>query len=212
MWKKVLVYITVILVAFAILFASILRTASVKFEVNDNLPNKGFASLDEELGDVAIDYYLPYPGGVLPDSPLWPIKALRDKLWFSITTNATRKVELKLLFADKRLGSSQVLFQKGKTSDAISTLAKAEKYLEEVSLDEERLRKEEYDTTDLLYRLSNASLKHYQVMSALKKIVSPDVAQFITELQEYPKKSFERSKNGLLDNGIEPPENPFEWY
>lgn len=211
MWKKVLVYITVILVAFTILFISILRIASVKFEVKDDWPNKGFTSLDEELEDVSIDYYLPYPGRVLPDSPLWPIKAFRDKLWFSVTTNATRKVEMKLLFADKRLGSSQVLFQKGKTRDAISTLAKAEKYLEEVSLDEERLRKNEYDTTDLLYRLSNASLKHFQVMNALKKIVSSDVVQLIIELQEYPKKTYERSKNGLLDKGIDPPINPFDW-
>lgn len=211
MWKKVLVYLSVILFAFAILFVSILRTASVKFEVNDNLPNKGFASLNEEFEKVAIDYYLPYPGRVLPDSPFWGIKALRDKLWLLVTTNATRRVELKLLFADKRLGSSQILFQQGRVESALSSLTKAEKYLEEASLDEERLRKEEYDTTELLYRLSNASLKHYQVMNALKNIVTPDVVQLIIELQEYPKKTFERSKNGLLDKGREPPENPFEW-
>jgi hypothetical protein len=211
MWKKALVYLSVIIVAFAILFASILRTASVKFEVNDISPDRGFIPLDECLDEVVIDYYLPYPGRVLPDNPLWPIKALRDRLWFSITTNLTRKVELKLLFADKRLGSSQILFQKGKIEDAISTLTKAEKYLQEASLDEEVLRKEGYDTTELLYRLTNASLKHYQVMNAFKKIVAPDVIQLILELQEYPKKSYEQGKNGLLDKGIMPPENPFEW-
>ncbi|OGM08469.1 hypothetical protein A2Z67_01370 [Candidatus Woesebacteria bacterium RBG_13_36_22] len=208
MWTKILVYVSTLFIAFAILFASVLRTASVKYEVCSTSTNQSFDSSD---GNANIDYFLPFPGRVLPDSPFWPLKALRDKIWLSITTSSTRRVELKLLFADKRLGSSQLLFQKGKAENALSTLTKAEKYLEEASLDEEAVRRKGTDTTELLYRLTKSSLKHYQVMQKLLETVPYEVKPFISKLQEYPKKSFERGRNGLLEKGEIPPENPFEW-
>lgn len=211
MWKKVLIYASTIFIAFGILFASVLRTASVKYEVSDGLPYKDIDLSEADCDGVYIDYYLAYPGRVLPDSPFWSLKALRDKFWLSITTNPTRKVELKLLFADKRLGSSKILFEKGKVEEAISTLNKAEKYLEDASLEEECLRKEGFDTKELLFRLSNASLKHYQVMQQLVKVMDSEAVSLIVELQEYPKKTYERGKNGLLDKGETPVENPFEW-
>jgi hypothetical protein len=211
MWKKVLIYITTVFIAFGILFASVLRTASVKYEVSDNLPYQDIDLSEADTDEVYIDYYLAYPGRVLPDSPFWSLKALRDKFWLSITTNPTRKAELKLLFADKRLGSSKILFEKGKVEEAVSTLIKAEKYLEDASLEEERLRKEGFDTKELLYRLTNASLKHYQVMKKIISVVPCDVRSYVLELQEYPKKTYERGKNGLLDKGEAPVENPFEW-
>ena len=208
MWAKVLVYISAILVAFAILFASILRTASVRYVVNDSVATEETQFFESEIG---VNYYLPYPGRILPDSPFWPLKAMRDRVWLWVTTNPTRKVELKLLFADKRIGSSKILFRKGKMEKGLSILAKAEKYLEEASLDEEKIRKEGFDTTDVLIRISNSSLKHYQVMQEIINMVPCEVKPAIIEIQNYSKKTYERGRNGLLDKGETPPENPFNW-
>jgi hypothetical protein len=208
MWKKFLIYSFTVLLAFAILFASVLRTASVKYEVSDALPSQEIYFPEDEIN---VDYYLAYPGRVLPDSPFWSLKALRDRFWLYITTNPTKKVELKLLFADKRLGSSRILFERGKTELGVSTLTKAEKYLEDASLDEEILRKEGVDTRDLLIRITNASLKHYQVLQKIAKAASDQTKNYVLNLQEYPKKTYERGKNGLLDKGEVPPKNPFEW-
>lgn len=208
MWTKIIAYASALLVAFAILFASVLRTASVRYEVGDTLVNQDVDYNDDDLG---IDYYLPFPGRVLPDSPVWPLKVLRDRVWLLVTTNSTRKVELKLLFADKRLGSAMILFQKGKMERGLSTLSKAEKYLEEASLDEEVLRRSGMDTTEVLHRLTNASLKHFQVMHQLVEGVPHEVKPLIIEMQEYPKKTYERGRNGLLEKAEPLPENPFEW-
>lgn len=208
MWTKILVFAMTLFVAFAILFASVLRTASVRYEVNDRITTQGTQDSGDNLN---INYFLPYPGRVLPDNPLWSLKALRDRIWLLITTNSMRRAELKLLFADKRLVSSQILFQKGKMEEGLSTLTKAEKYLEEVGFDEEVMRKKGIDTTELLSRLTNASLKHYQVMQEILEVVPEEVKPLIIQSQDYPKKSFERGRNGLLEKGETPPENPFDW-
>jgi len=207
MWTKVLVFISTLFVAFAILFASVLRTASVRYNVSDGENNQITSSSD----GIKIDYSLPFPGRVLPDNPLWFLKALRDRIWISVTTNSTRKVELQLLFADKRIGSAQILVQKGKIQEGFSTLTKAEKYLESASLDEESIRRRGTDTTELLNRLTKASLKHYQIMQEFLQILPDDVKPLVIEMQEYPKKTYERGRNGLLEKGEKVPENPYEW-
>jgi hypothetical protein len=208
MWIKIVAYTLTLFVAFVILFTSVFRTASVRYEVGDTVTSQDVGLLDEDLG---IDYYLPFPGRVLPDSPFWSLKVFRDRVWLLVTRNPMRKVELKLLFADKRLGSSVILFQKGKMENGLTTLSKAEKYLEEASLDEEVIRRKGINTTEILFRLTNSSLKHYQVMQELTEIVPCEVKPLIIEMQECPKKTYERGRNGLLEKAKTPPENPFEW-
>lgn len=208
MLRKVLVYILTLGIAFTILFVSVLRTASVRYEVDDTMINWSDVPSNR---DVEINYFLAFPGRVLPDNPFWPLKSLRDKFWLSITTDPMRRAELKLLFADKRLGSSQILFERGRVDDALSTLTKAEKYLEEASMEEETIRKGGSDTTEFLFRLANASLRHYQVMQHTIEIVPCEIKPVIIETQVYSKNSFERARNGLLDKAKSPPENPFEW-
>ena len=165
MFRKLAIISSVLIVAFGILFTSVLRTAAIRYEF------KGPKTVSDTkvLGDstININYSLAYPGSVLPDSPLWKLKALRDKIWLTLTTNKSKKVELNILFADKRLGSSQILFEKGKSDIAYSTLTKGEKYLEEASTLEEQIRREGVNTVDLNTRLANASLKHFEVMQEI---------------------------------------------
>jgi hypothetical protein len=209
MWKRVILMFVAFTFAFGILFVSVFRTAAVKYEFNPSLSqSKSFIPGDD---DTVIDYYLPYPGRILPDSPLWSIKALRDKLWLFINTNPSRKAELLLLFADKRIGSSVLLFTGGKYDDGFSALSKAEKYLEEASQKEEANRIAGYDTGDFLVKIANASLKHYQLTQEILSLAPDEVKPGIINLQVYSKKVFERSRNAMLDRGLKPPENPFDW-
>ena len=97
MWRKSAVTLSLLVVAFGILITSVLRTAAVKYEFT-GAPDSG-AVLGAESVD--IKYNLAYPGKVLPDSPFWSLKALRDRVWLFVTTNPYRKSELNLLFADK---------------------------------------------------------------------------------------------------------------
>ena len=196
------------LFAFGILFTSVLRTASVRYGLREN--GGKFINV---LGDkqVYIDYVLPFPGKVLPDSPFWKLKALRDRIWLLLTANESKKVELNLLFADKRLGTSMILFKKGKSELAYSTLSKAEKYLDTASLLEETVRKGGSDTGELNLRLVNAALKHFEVMEEIISGVPEEAKPGIVVMQNIPKGVYERARNALLEQGKTSPENPFGW-
>jgi len=212
MFRKLALFSAVLIFAIGILFTSVLRTAAVKYEFSD-MPQNGSGRTLRVLGenDVNINYNLAYPGKILPDSPLWPLKALRDRVWLWITTNDSRKAELQLLFADKRISMSKILFENGKPEEAYSTLTKAEKYLAEASAGEKANREKGMDTSEFLMRLSYASLKHAQVIDEITQIVPEDVKPSVIATKEYPKKVFEETRNSLLEIGIDPPENPFDW-
>ena len=77
--------------------------------------------------DNTVAYELPYPG-ILPDHPLYFVKALRDKLQDFFTRDNVKKAELYLLYSDKRLAMAEALAKKGKNDLSVTTLSKGEKY------------------------------------------------------------------------------------
>ena len=134
-------------------------------------PNSESATLmpdtaSTSAGLVKMEYYLPYPG-ILPDSPLYKIKALRDKidLWF--TFNPVEKATKELQYADKRINAAIFLMQGGKASLGVSTATKAEKYLESaagLAVGEEKSGK---DVKSLLLQLDKSAEKHREVLGEL---------------------------------------------
>lgn len=208
MVKKLLVVIPLVLFAFLVLFISIMRTASLRYDYNGVMStNKGYLS----TVDTKIDYSLPYPGSILPDHPLWSLKVVRDRVWYGVTTKDSRKIELSLLFADKRLGSSKILFEQNNYNLGIATLEKSQRYLLEASLREESLRRQGADTRDVSDRLARASLRHYEVMLLMYESVPEEVRPAIVSLSATPKKVYENSRNAQLGYGMSPYPNPFDW-
>jgi len=78
-------------------------------------------------GQEKVFYNLPYPG-ILPDHPLYTVKAVRDKLMDILTRDHIKKASLYLLFSDKRVNMAIMLSKKGKNKLAVTTFAKGEKY------------------------------------------------------------------------------------
>src|SRR3972149_1042479 len=97
--KKVAVVLSTVLLAFLILCISVFRSSSVNAIDTYSASPTPQSKEDLKEGKIEIGYVLPYPGRVLPDSPIWFMKALRDKVWIGSTTNTMRKAELSLLFA-----------------------------------------------------------------------------------------------------------------
>jgi len=206
---RIITSLVVIFFAVVILAASIFRSASpvsyaFSLPSDNQLEKVGDASSSAE-----IYYYFAYPGKILPDNPLWFLKVVRDKIWLGITTDLSKKAELNLLFADKRLVSSRMLFEKNKPELALSTLTKAEKYLEKAANNEEASRKEGGDTSNLLLRLANASLKHTEVVNEILEIAPSDAKPEIIKTKNYSEIVFERSMQALQAKGMEAPKNPF---
>ncbi len=203
--KKYILALGVFAIAFVVLLISIFYSSAIIYPVSDTLPQT-----NPESGEPTINYTLPYAGKVLPDSPLWPLKALRDKVWFGITTSHIRRAQLALLFADKRLVMSQKLFEKGRPEIATSTFTKAEKYLP-IAVEEESIaRSQGINTDDFLVQLATAALKHKEVAEDLIYLAPENARPFIISTGTCADNAYEMARNALNSRGIPAPKNPFE--
>ena len=115
---------------------------------------------------VKVNYSLPYPG-VLPDSPLYRIKAVRDRVVLWLTRGEERKAEKELLYADKRINAAIALTEGGKVAEGVSTATKAEKYLQSAVNRTVKASSQGKDVKSLLLKLNDACAKHAEVLTEL---------------------------------------------
>jgi len=133
----------------------------------------------------SVEYTLPYPG-LLPDNPLYFLKAARDRIVGLLISDPLKKAEFNLLAADKRLNSGIFLFKKGKEKHALafSTISKGENYFEEAIAKVREAKKQRLDTNDILRRLSDSSYKHQEAIRSFEKISSKDFKEGFVSLQK----------------------------
>jgi len=116
--------------------------------------------------ETKVDYYLPYPG-ILPDHPLYWLKMVRDRVQLWLTTDSWQRGEKLLLYADKRLGAGWALIEGNKPDLGITTITKAEKYLEQAVNLAQKLGEGEKEVK-FKAKLAKAVKKHEEVLSLIK--------------------------------------------
>ena len=116
-----------------------------------------------------VNYFLPYPG-ILPDNPLYFLKALRDRAVSMMISDPLKKVEFNLLMADIRLNAAQYLFAKGenKYTLAETTISKGENYFYNALVMIDVAKRQGMPINNIVSNLKTASLKHQQVIKELK--------------------------------------------
>jgi len=130
-----------------------------------------------------VNYELPYPG-LLPDSPLYFLRAIRDRIVGLLISDPLKKAEFDLLQADKRLNAGIYLFNKGKISLAFSTVSKAENYFSQALDKVEEAKKQGENINDLEGKLKNAVKKHEREITILSEKSGADFkAGFERELK-----------------------------
>lgn len=194
--------------ALLILSVSLFRSASVAYVFATPTPPAtpvlGAKSID-------IDYQFPFPGEIQPDSSLWTLKVVRDRIWYLVSFNSLKKAELALLFSDKRLLSGVYLFENKKPDIGFSVLGKGEKYLEIAAREEEKARLGGIDTSEFLIKLANASLKHREIIEESILPISPEDARAeIVKIEDYSKNAYKTSRDALNSLGKIPPKDPFD--
>ena len=205
MLKKILLVLGVFAFAFAILSVSILESSAIVYPSVGPMTGQNGPKSDAS----EINYQFPNAGKVLPDSPFWALKALRDRIWYLITPSPLKKAELSLLFSDKRLVSAQTLLAEGKPDIAISTLTKGEKYLEIAVSEEKIARSQDYNTSEFLTKLATASLKHREVIENLLLMVPEQGKPVVIEIENYSKNTYKDARDGLYSKGLPVPIDPF---
>lgn len=129
--------------------------------------------------ETKIDYYLPYPG-LLPDHPLYWLKMVRDRVQLWLTTDDLKRGEKLLLYADKRLGAGWALAAGNKRELGITTLTKAEKYLERAVNLGQKLGEGE-EEVKFKAKLAKAILKHEEVLNLFEE--SEEANQLLEEVE-----------------------------
>ncbi len=128
-----------------------------------------------------VKYDLAFPG-MLPDSPLYKLKVLRDRIVLFLIRDPMKKAEYHLLLADKRIHMAAMLVDKGKVELAKETALKGEnEYTLLVFLFKDEVRKPDKKLFD---KLEKAGLKHQEVLrSIVNKVDKKDEKTFVTVLE-----------------------------
>lgn len=132
-----------------------------------------------------VDYALPYPG-LLSDSPLYFVKALRDRIVEIFIADPLKKADFYLLAADKRLAEGSLLFDKGssKYSLAESTISKGENYFEKGIGQLQLAQKQNLPVNSLIQKYHLSSGKHEEVIKGLINRSGGNIRNGLTYSQE----------------------------
>jgi hypothetical protein len=129
-----------------------------------------------------VAYNLPYPG-LLPDSPLYLAKIIRDRITDFLTRDNLKRAELYLLYSDKRAAMSLSLAHKGKSQLAIDTFIKGEKYFLKISHLLKLTKKQGGQTpSGFVQTLKLSNAKHKELIEELMKILPQGLNESLTEL------------------------------
>ncbi len=116
-----------------------------------------------------IEYVLPYPG-ILPDHPLYFLKAIRDRSLVFFTRDYIKKAQLYLLFSDKRINMALSLTKKGKWRLIASTISKGEKYaLKMIQLLEESKKQGVSPEGEFVLKVKLSNEKHREAIETILK-------------------------------------------
>lgn len=144
-----------------------------------------------------VKYALAYPG-MLPDSPFYKLKVLRDRIMLGLIQDPIKKVEHHLLLADKRIQMANILVDKGKIELAKETALKGEnEYTLLVNLFKDEKKK---PNKALFRKLELAALKHQEVLRGIViKLNGEDKKTFETVI-EFSKRNADVLKTIYNDN------------
>ena len=142
-----------------------------------------FAKNNNQAAIENVSYDLPYPG-ILPDNPLYFLKAVRDNLIGYLITDPLKKSEYDLLQSDKRLSASKKLLEEGKVDLSITTLSKSGNYFFN-AIDKAAVAKSQgQDANPILDKLLNASNKHQEIIFQMTKDLKGDREKIYTSYLE----------------------------
>lgn len=207
MVRKYLYGLLAFVLAFGILSISLLRSSSQILAFNSPDPSPTPTPIEQSK----VDYALPFPGRVLPGTILWPLKAIRDKLWYFLAAGHLSRAEAALLFSDKRLVAGDEVFKSGNIDLSVSVIDKAEKYLEIAANQEKEARSDGIDTSKFLTNLATSSLKHREVIEKHMASRAPaEVKVHLMKTMDYSKGIYRDASEALEAQGKDAPKSPFD--
>jgi hypothetical protein len=141
-------------------------------------------TISSSSASTQVDYQLPYPG-MLPDNPLYFLKAFRDNMAAFFLSKPLDKAQFDLLQSDKNVQASYLLTTQevGKESLAAQTFSKGQDDFSEAITQTAAAQKEGYSIGEMSKVLDLANQKHLQILKIVEQQNGQkDSQEFQTEL------------------------------
>lgn len=118
----------VLTIGLLVVFASVYKTREIQQGkvIGANVEVRQMERTEAE-NETMVHYSLPYPG-VLPTSPLYSLKMVRDRVREMATLNEMNRANLLLEYADKRIAAGQELIRQGEGERAIEVFMRGTDY------------------------------------------------------------------------------------
>jgi hypothetical protein len=176
-----------VVMAVLILGVSMVRAREETVSVNEPGVGMGVSEMIEE-GEVM--YELPYPG-LLPGHYLYPLKMMRDRVVEWLTFDRGKKIELMVLYADKRMAAAKVLLERGEEDLGVETGLKAMMYQERAISMIEKIKAEGEDVGVWANSLERGTAKYRETWRGLVEKVSEKTRP---RMDEYKDRANEHNK------------------
>jgi hypothetical protein len=120
------------------------------------------------------DYMLPYPG-LLPNNPLYFLKALRDDIQGFFISDPVQKAVFDIQESDKHVAASLILSKNPKNVTlAVTTLSKGENYFEDAVGKVALAKKQGINVKESTMHLIQSNEKHQEVIQQIEQTVGKD--------------------------------------
>lgn len=129
---------------------------------------------------IPVDYELPYPG-ILPTSPLYTLKLIRDGISDLLISDPVEKSNFYLLQSDKRLAAAIYLFETGDEELGDETLSKGIDYLEKSIEKMIDAKKEEKNVEDIFGKLNTSSEKQKEEIEKIKETKNGKIGEKLSK-------------------------------
>ena len=132
--------------------------------------------------DNKANYELPFPG-LLPDHPLYLLKAGRDRALIFVTREYDSKARLQLELSDKRVRAGELLVDEKKYELAIDTYSKGERYFEQTieTLKSAKIQGQT-PTASMIDQMSRSNIKHNDILTRTSKELSGSLRERMGEV------------------------------
>ena len=176
-----------VVMAVLILGVSMVRAREETVSVSEPGVGMGVSEMIEE-GEVM--YELPYPG-LLPGHYLYPLKMMRDRVVEWLTFDRGKKIELMVLYADKRMAAAKVLLERGEEDLGVETGLKAMMYQERAISMIEEIKAEGENVGVWANSLERGTAKYRETWRGLVEKVSEKTRP---RMDEYKDRANEHNK------------------
>lgn len=176
-----------VVMAVLILGVSMVRAREETVSVSEPGVGMGVSEMTEE-GEVM--YELPYPG-LLPGHYLYPLKMMRDRVVEWLTFDRGKKIELMVLYADKRMAAAKVLLERGEEDLGVETGLKAMMYQERAISMIEEIKAEGENVGVWANSLERGTAKYRETWRGLVEKVSEKTRP---RMDEYKDRANEHNK------------------